>query len=273
MTHRWHLGRWLLPILGLLALTLLLAACNDDEEPDADGDATAADTAADGASGDDHDATALRSPTELDSYRFRMTMEAATDGEEDGAFALNLSVESEGAFVAPDRSSSTTVMDLGLIMLTVETVQIGEETWTRTDNGPWQQSGMDGALDGLGDLDVEISPALFFGEEGETAEESVRALSERLETVGGTPEAVNGIAATRYELTATEFSEIFGIEDELANAEGDGTTTIWIADDSRFPVRMELVSTTEQDGQSSTVTIVLEFFDLNDAAIAIEPPA
>ena len=274
--RRLSLQRWGLLLAALLSLSLLVSACSDSDDDNDDADQTIGAQADNGDGGDsdddDGDAFTLLSPTELRSYRYRMSMEAETAGGEDTGFDLNLNVQSEGAFVAPDRSSSTTVMDLGLLALTVETVQIGTDSWSRTDNGPWEQQGQADDLSGLSDFDVEVSPALFFGEDEERAEASITELSRRLGELDGTPDTVNGISATRYELTSTEFATIFGVEDELDNAAANGTTTIWIADDSKFPVRMELVSTTEEDGQQSTVTIVLEFFDLDADDIVIEPP-
>lgn len=280
MTHLLHTRRWGTLLIALLALTLLVSACSDDDTDDASsGDSTTATT--DGETTTDGDADSsdssgqLLALDDLTSYRYRMSMttEADTSESTGAGFALNISVESEGAFVAPDRSSSSTVMDLGLLALEVETITIGSQTWTSTDGGPWEENGSD-ALGGLGDFDVDITPTLFLGGDDGDAETSLRQLSERLASIDGTPDTVNGIKATRYELDAKAFADILGEDsDALSGVDDTGTTTMWIADDTRFPIRIELNSETTQDGNVTTVKITMEFFDLNSDDISIEPPA
>ncbi|HXG36944.1 MAG TPA: hypothetical protein VNL15_08250 [Dehalococcoidia bacterium] len=82
-------------------------------------------------------------------------------------------------------------------------------------------------------------------------------------------EVVNGVPVLRYDLTAIQ---VLGFPDLLATADRDGgqyfVGAIWLVRDSGWPLRLELQSL----AGSASLKIRIEFKDINDAAILVEPP-
>ena len=257
LRRRWIKPRWALA--GLVALGALALACGG-------GDDAAQATPA-----------PLASPADMRSFRYEVVAEISGDGAADGGFSLNLnlSISASGAVIVPDRQQSRIVADLGFLKLDIESIQIGDRSWTREPGGDWSSEGSDafGGLGGLGDFD--LSPTSLFGDA--TGGEEMAALQALLATLDGRRETVNGVEAIGYTLDAEQFAESFG---ELAqgdglpglNDEGDLAVEVWIAVASGFPVRLIIDGTSVEDGSEGEFRLELNITDINSDDIEIEPP-
>ena len=214
-------------------------------------------------------------PSDIKSFRFEMTMKAnlpstpeaaptePTEEEPLGDFLGALSglmgdMKMEGAVIAPDRSSM--VMTIGGHEFG-SFVQIGSQQWMKVAGlTDWTE---EAASDESGFL---FSPMDFC----ETAEED---LSSELSGLEGEEETVNGIETVHYHLDQADltfFQEFLGGTEDLPN---EFNMDVWLAEDGEWPVRMSFEASGEDDeGQSLSFEIFIDFKDFNDSSIKIEPP-
>ena len=254
LRRRWIRPEWALA--GFVALGAVVLACGGGD------DASQATPAP------------IASPADMRSFRYEVAADISGGGPVEGGLSLDLtiSISASGAVIAPDRQQSRIVADLGFLKLDIESIQIGDTSWTREPGGDWS-SEADDALGGLGDFD--LSPTSFFGEDpNDTDMQFLRALLERLD---GERETVNGVAAIGYTLSAEEFAELFGAVAAGEgvpglDGEGDLTVAIWIAVDSGFMVRLFIEGTTVEDGAESEFRLDMNITDINSDDITIEPP-
>lgn len=252
--RRWIRPRWALA--GFVALGALALACSGGDDA---ADATPA---------------PLASPAEMQSFRYEVVAEISGGDAVDGGLSLSLDIviSASGAVIAPDRQQSRIVADLGFLKLDIESIQIGDTSWTREPGGDWS-SEADAGLGGLGDFD--LSPTSLFGDD--TGDEEMAVLQELLLTLDGTRETVNGVQAIGYTLDAEQFAESFG---ELAQGDalpgldddGDLTVEIWVAVASGFPVRLIIAGTSVEEGAEGEFHLELNITDINSSDITIEPP-
>lgn len=266
---RTSLGRLLLlPVLALGAVALV--ACGDSE-----GDSTATATGTltpTGESDGSEEPFLARSPSDLDSYRYRVDVSVASEALDSAEAPTGLDLEGdltfnvEGAVVNPDREQTATSIDLGILTLSTETIRIGEEEWTRAGQGAWTTTTP--AADGGDILDVDISPdSLFTSSEDFDYE----ALTARLEEHGWEDEEANGYAARHFTFTQEEFYEVFETDEAVLPADIDATfvADVWMATEFGVPVRMLIVGT--DGGGTEILRLEMNLRDIN-TEIAIDPP-
>jgi hypothetical protein len=298
------------PVALALALVLglgLLAACggSDDEEGEEEATATpaGATTAAAPASGDANATSTPRAsatstpregsptaspggggsaqavgcefPSDIDSFRFEMTMKAnlpatpeAGTPEGEGALGdflgaltgLMGDMKMVGAIVLPDSTSmemSVGGHEFGSF------VQIGSQSWAKVAGlTDWQE-------EPAGDSEFLFSPMDFC----ETTEEDISSALEGLE---GVKESVNGIEAVHYHIDQADvnlFKDFLGSTEDMSDVPEQFAMDVWLAEDGDWPVRMTFAASSEDgDGEALSFQISIEFKDFNDSSIKIEPP-
>jgi hypothetical protein len=269
----------------ILGLALLAACGGGDEESDEEGRAAtptagapaAGNVSATGTPG----AGATASPTggsaqevgcefpsDIESFRFEMTMKAdlpstpeAETPEPLGDFLGALTglmgdTKMVGAVILPDRSTmEMTVGDQEFGSF----VQIGSQSWSKV-------VGLTDWTEQSASEESEFLSPLDFCEED---------LSSALSGLEGDKETVNGIEALHYHLDKADLTlleEFLGGTEDLGLPE-EFTMDVWLAEDGDWPVRMSFVTSGEDDeGQSLSFEVTVEFKDFNDSSIEIEPP-
>ena len=218
------------------------------------------------------------SPDVLTSYRYAIALHVAGSPLEDASGAAatatpadlsgaTFTITIEGEVVNPDRERARTKASLGFIELALERIQIGDRAWTREVGGEWKTA-TPGASSPVIGGDLDISPARIFAEHGS----AFVALDAELRALAFTEDEVDGLTARRYELSPEQFRSMFGGEAGLLPGDSqplDARGTLWIAEDSRLPVRIQLTSTDAEGKPAFEMDLTLT--DLN-ASITIEPP-
>lgn len=218
----------------------------------------------------------ISSPAELESFRFAITMNIESSGSpsDSPGFSTNanINVNASGAAVSPDRSQATIEADLGFLQVNLETVTVGEQTWSREPGGEWTE----GVEDPMGFGDLGLNPSTMLTED----EESIAELQSLVDRLEGTRESVNDRDAIRYDLTEEqlrelaedpEFADMFeGFEEQVG--EGDLDMQMWFDIETGVPLRLIIDGTSEAEGMEGTVNVEFNVTDLNED-ISIEPPA
>jgi hypothetical protein len=210
---------------------------------------------------------------DIESYRYSVSLkldvpapastaapEATPDPLKDFASAINelfRDLDLEGAFVAPDRSEI--LIRPGEDEVEVRT--IGDKSWIRAGADPWQEQEPPNE-------DVLFTPASICAD-------IVKDLAPSLATGSGTEETVNGIETVHYQLNETD---IKSLPDLLGRSGEEGVPSVfnvdvWLERNDGWPVRLE-IEAAETDGQGGAISqeLFLEFRDINDPDIEIEPP-
>ncbi|MEX0800738.1 MAG: hypothetical protein WD379_05940 [Dehalococcoidia bacterium] len=163
----------------------------------------------------------------------------------------------EGSFVAPD--SSEVVIRPGDDEVAIRT--IGEKSWIRAGTDPWQEQTPP-------DEDVAFTPQ-------DICVEIVADLAPSLAAGSGSEETVNGIDTVHYELDQADLKSL----PELLGRSGEEglpnvfNVDVWLERDDGWPVRFHIVAAdTGALGESISQELFLEFTDINDPNITIEPP-
>lgn len=246
--------RWLL--VAMLGLGLVAAGCNG---------------------GSDEPPAPLASPSELDSFRYALTatVEGGAGALGGGApgvdISLNVTIEASGAVVAPDRQQSTIKADLGFLSINLESISIGDQSWTREPGGGWADASGGG---GLGDLGLDVTPADIFGVEDE---EGLQELRDLLADREFESEKINEIDTVRYTLTRADLEDrvgATGTAQDLADLEDldEFEAAIWLERSTGYPVRFVLDAAGTVEGDETTIHLELNLTDLNDDSIEIEAP-
>ncbi|MDA0364602.1 MAG: hypothetical protein O3B31_03660 [Chloroflexi bacterium] len=220
----------------------------------------------------------LVSPAVLSSYRYEIALHiaggaladttagAATATPTDLAGA-GFTINIEGAVVNPDREHAQTKASLGFIELALERIQIGDRAWTRESGGEWKVATAGSSSPAIGG-ELDISPARIFAEGGS----ALVALNKELRGRDYVADDVNGLVARRYELNAEQFRAAFGGAQGLLPGDSqplDTIGTLWVAEDSRVPIRIQLTSRDSTGEPAFEMDLTLT--DLNDG-ITIDPP-
>jgi hypothetical protein len=232
----------------------------------------AAALAACGGNGDEDEAVAsCESISDIESYRYTINLklrssafarpapastEAPLTAFADALAALFSDLKLDGAYKAPDRTQALLKFQGGELELR----EIGRQAWMRI-GADWREQ--DPAEGG-----VTLTPAVV-------CRDIVTSISPSLEDADSTREEVNGIDTDRYQLDQTsleQLPELLGTGSE-ADLPDKYAVDVWLARDGRFPVRLSLGSEDTDDlGRPIGLTLFMEFRDINDAGIAIEPP-
>lgn len=243
----------LLPTV-LTLLAALLSACGGDGG--AEGQVTAS----------------CDSIRDIQSYRYTINLKLETPAFENGgpsatpasplsAFAdalqaLFSDLKLDGAFTAPDRTQAV----LRFEDEEVELREVGGRSWIRVED-TWREQGPEEEAITLTpevvcrDIVDEIAPSLAGAE------------SER--------EEVNGVEADRYQLTETDLTRLPDLLGPRAGTDlpDQFRVEVWLAREGRFPVRLNVGAEDEDDqGNPIRLSLFMEFRDLNDPGITVEPP-
>ena len=254
--------RYLAAVLILLGATVLSACGGGGKEEEAARDkapeaaATAAVTPEEGA------AEVTSGPAEafakLESYRvnMRLIMEGAT-AEAPGALSLDL----EGAFVAPDRSQIHVSARLDDLKLEEESITVGEQTWVKTGDN-WVEGEPEFQLS-------DLSPGSLLEELG----------PEQLRLLKPSKETVNGVDSLRYSIdradveTLRSLGALFGQDGGLENLPEEFNVGLWLAEDGGWPVRVTMTARGAMDGgEEMSLDFSMDITDVNDPDIKVEPP-
>ncbi|MDP2857405.1 MAG: zinc-ribbon domain-containing protein [Bacillota bacterium] len=203
-------------------------------------------------------------PPDIKRLRFSMSLNAdlpTTREPGAGEGALLRDMKMEVAIIIPDRTSM--VMTVGG-QDSVSLIQVGSRSWVKAAGLPdWMEGPSSEELGGV------LSPLDFC----ESAEEP---LSTALSQVQGKKEPVNGIKAVHYHLDKVGLAvlrEALGGTEDLGELPEEFVMDVWLAEDGNWPVRMDLVgSDQDEQGQPLSLEMSIEFKDLNDSTITIEPP-
>jgi hypothetical protein len=273
-------------LLGAVATGafLLLAACGGGEE---EGEEKEASPAVPAATETPSEATATVTPTEeareatatvtpaetqtaageifygLDSFHYRLEMQAALSGEEE---PLGFGITSEGDYVAPDRHAWSITTDIGSLSLEEEAIVIGESAWYRS-GGDWRETTVD---------DPDIQDAVDFS----TMDPDFFPDLEDFEGLRGE----DGLKVRHYQVSeeAVDFLKSFMDVEDLEGIE-QFSMEFWVASDGGWPVRMifqgrataeamELEGLGSPEGSLVDFSLRFDVTQVNDPSVTIEPP-
>jgi hypothetical protein len=174
----------------------------------------------------------------------------------EGIRELFMDSQWEGAFVAPDRSE--TLVRSGGEELELRT--IGDKSWIRV-GATWQEQEppSDNVLPALASLCADMVDELAPSLAAQTGEEDV----------------VNDVDTVHYRLTEADLKEL----PQLLGRSGEEglprqfDMDIWLERNDGWPVRLQVTaSDTDEQGQPISERWFIEFSDINDSSIDIEPP-
>jgi len=162
----------------------------------------------------------------------------------------------EGAFVAPDRSE--TLVRSGGEELELRT--IGDKSWIRV-GATWQEQDPP---------ESNVLPAL-----ASLCADMVEELAPSLATATGEEDVVNDIETVHYRLSEADLKglpELLGRSGE-EGLPGEFGVEVWLERDDGWPVRVQITaSDTDEEGRPISEEWFMEFSDINDPTIEIEPP-
>lgn len=166
-------------------------------------------------------------------------------------------MELEGAFVAPDRSQAV----LRFQEEELELRAIGDKSWIRV-GATWQEQATPPGED------VILTPA-------SVCADLVEDLAPSLAAAAGQEDLVNGIETVHYRL---DEADLKGLPELLGRSGEEGLPSefgvdVWLERDDGWPVRLEIAaSDTDEGGAPISLELFMEFSDIDDPAIEIEPP-
>ena len=208
---------------------------------------------------------------DIDSYRYSisLSLQSAAFQQPDeatpsplGEFAEALTgllsdMQLEGSFVAPDSSQAL----LRFQDEELELRTIGDQSWIRIGD-LWQEQTP------APDEDVLLTPA-------SVCMDLVKDLAPSLAAVSGEEDVVNGIETIHYRLDKADlkgFPVLLGRSGEEGLPREFGVD-VWLERNDGWPVRLEIVaSDTDEEGQPISLELFMEFSDIDDPTIEIEPP-
>jgi hypothetical protein len=279
--------RWI-PVSLLAAVLILSVACggDDDDNGGASGAANTPTATAAASSGATGSATATAQPQgstgatgssgaitgfeNVKSGHFNMTLkmnfdtpDGATGSDADSAAmlaALLGNIQVQGSYVAPDRVQTKTT----LFGQTLETIQIGSETWINDGSG-WKAGD---ASDGLGSA-IPFDPS---------SPDSLFDIipQDKLDKADKSQESVNGYDTTKYHFdkdALAELAQSSGAENPMGDlSEVDKLDlNVWITKDG-VPVKMAMDVAGESEGSNVSISMNFDVTDLNDSSIKIDKP-
>lgn len=170
--------------------------------------------------------------------------------------ALFSDLKLDGAFKAPDRTQALLKFQGGELELR----EIGDESWIRVGS-TWQvQDPAEGA--------TTLTPDVVCRD---IVDEIIPSLSE----MESTRESVNGLDTERYTLDEANLEQLpalLGTGSDV-NLPNKYAVDIWLARTGRFPMRLNVAAEDVDDlGRPIGLTLFMEFRDINDSGITVEPP-
>ena len=196
----------------------------------------------------------------LEAEAFRQTAEATPNPLSEFADALTAlfsDMQLEGSFVAPDRSQVL----LRFQGEELELRTIDDRSWVRV-GATWQEQASSS------DEDVLLTPA-------SVCADLVEDLAPSLAAGSGEVELVNGIETIRYRL---DEADLKGLPELLGRSGEEGlpsefAVAVWLERNDGWPVRLEIVaSDVDEQGRPISLELFMEFSDIDDPDIEIEPP-
>ncbi len=207
---------------------------------------------------------------DIDSYRYAIDLRLDSPAFEEpnpatpnplSEFAEALAdlfsnMQLEGSFVAPDRSEA--LLRFGDEELELRT--IGDQSWIRV-GATWQEQPTSPGED------VVLTPATV-------CEDVVEDLAPSLAAAAGEADVVNSIETVHYRL---DEADLKGLPELLGRSGEEGLPSefgvdVWLERNDGWPVRLEIAASDVQDGQPISLELFMEFSDIDDPAINIEPP-
>lgn len=267
--------RLLIAVAVLAFAGLLLVACADNGEDAAPPADTASPMAAATVTATAGTTASCQAIQDIASYRYRMTMKLQSpafqpmgDGESDGPlseFGQALSemfrdIELDGAFVAPDRSQ--VVLTFGEEKEEVELRVIGDRSWVRVQE-QWQE-----------ESSSPLAEAAILSPESICAN-VVPGLGTALSRAPASEEIVNGIDTKHYHLDEADLkdlAELVGAASDTGELPEQFAVDVWLAKEGNWPVRMQIAASATQGGEPVSIQMFMEFRNINDPTIEIEPP-
>jgi hypothetical protein len=169
--------------------------------------------------------------------------------------ALFSDLKLEGAFRAPDRTQAVLRFRGELLELR----EVGGRSWIAVGN-TWreQQPGEATAL----------TPSVV-------CKDIVDEITPSLADADSNREAVNNVDSEHYQLNETDLKrlpELLGT-DPQAKLPEKYQVDVWLAREGRFPVRLQIgAEDKDEQGNPISLSLFMEFRDLNDPGITVEPP-
>ena len=164
--------------------------------------------------------------------------------------------EGPGAFVAPDRSE--TLVRSGGEELELRT--IGDKSWIRV-GATWQEQEPPAG---------NVLPAL-----STLCADMLEELAPSLAAAAGEEDVVNGIETVHYRL---DEAALKGLPELLGRSGEEGLPSefgvdVWLERNDGWPVRLQIAaSDTDEEGKPISEEWFIEFSDIDDPTIEIEPP-
>jgi hypothetical protein len=170
--------------------------------------------------------------------------------------ALFSDLKLEGAFRAPDR----TQVVLRFRGEELELREVGDKSWIRV-GATWQEQ--DPAQG-----ETILTPSVV-------CKDIVQEIAPSLGEVDAERETINNVDTDHFRLDKADVKrlpELLGADPE-ADLPEKFQVDVWLARDGRFPVRLDIgAADTDEQGNPIGLSLFMEFRDLNDPGIAIEPP-
>jgi hypothetical protein len=219
----------------------------------------------------------FQAPSAFSSYRYTLVVEASTDLMDLSELPAGLDVEGlvlrislEGERVNPDREYVRSQSSFGFLSLERETIVIGDQLWSRQAGGAWRQRGTLTSPEDLLGQDVQLSPAVIFGDDNP---ELLQRITDDLEARPHTTEFVRGRETRRWTLTQDwlfEYEEEFGLVMPGLRWPEHVTIDIWADVEHRIGTRLTVTAATATNPQA--LHLEMELFDFNDPDIRVEVP-
>jgi len=197
----------------------------------------------------------------LQSPAFKTTNSTASPAPPLGVFAdpleaLFSDLKLEGAYRAPDRTQAV----LRFKGEALELREIGGKSWIAVGS-TWREQEP-------GKEETALTP-------GVVCKDIVDEITPSLAHADSERETVNGIDSDHYTLNEADLKrlpELLGTSGEAGLPE-KYQIDVWLAREGRFPVRLQLgAEDKDEQGNPISLSLFMEFRDLNDQGIQIEPP-
>jgi hypothetical protein len=225
-----------------------------------------------GGGGEEQAVASCDSISDIESYRYTINLKLKSPAFErpgptstpapltafaDALAALFADLKLDGAYKAPDRTQALLKFQGGELELR----EIGRQSWIRIGTEWREQNPAEGG--------ATLTPDVV-------CRDIVNEILPSLENAESTREDVNGVDAERYALDQAHLSQLpellgTGSAEDLPDKYA---VEVWLARDGRFPVRLNVAAEdTDNLGRPIGLTLFMEFRDINDSGITVEPPA
>ncbi len=191
---------------------------------------------------------------ELDSYHTHMVMKSDMPMVGETEMIMDEDIDNKS-------NASHSVIDMGMGMGKMETIIIGDETWTKAFGDQWMYSSGE---DGSDDFGSEVGVSDDFMDDFD--------LEHDLDYKG--KEKINGVNCKHYEVDATIMMANPDPQSMIDEVESTFVGDIWIADEGGIPdvvIRMTGTTTVAAEGMNMVMEIQTDVTKINDS-VDISPP-